>query len=154
MILRSGGNPDDARDIFQDALIVFLEKADSPEFNLSSSAETYLYSICKNIWLRQKKKKSRTGESTDGMESTDPLSEYFLEEINALQLRKIMDSYFNRLPLQCRQIIGYSLEQYSYDEIRLKLDLASVEYVRNRYYLCKKKLVEMISSDPSIKDMI
>ncbi len=47
------GNNEDAEDIFQEAIIVLLQKARQPDFVLTSSLKTYLYSVAKNLWLKR-----------------------------------------------------------------------------------------------------
>ena len=49
-ISKHGGNTDDAHDIFQDALLVLLDKIKQNDFQLSSSLNTYLFSISKYKW--------------------------------------------------------------------------------------------------------
>jgi RNA polymerase sigma factor (sigma-70 family) len=47
------GNNEDAEDIFQEAILVLLQKVRDPDFILTSSLKTYLYAICKNLWLKR-----------------------------------------------------------------------------------------------------
>ncbi|MBC7525477.1 MAG: sigma-70 family RNA polymerase sigma factor [Flavobacterium sp.] len=47
------GNNEDAEDIFQEAIIVLLQKVRQPNFILTSSLKTYLYAVAKNLWLKR-----------------------------------------------------------------------------------------------------
>jgi len=47
------GNNEDAEDIFQEAIIVLLQKVRQPDFVLTSSLKTYLYAVAKNIWFKR-----------------------------------------------------------------------------------------------------
>ncbi|HEY9256496.1 sigma-70 family RNA polymerase sigma factor, partial [Chitinophaga sp.] len=47
------GTAADAEDIFQETMIVFLQKIRQPEFILSSSLKTYLFAIARNLWLKK-----------------------------------------------------------------------------------------------------
>ena len=58
-VIKNNGNPDDARDIFQEAMIVLFEKARSGSFILSCQLQTYLYSVCRRLWLKRLQKQSR-----------------------------------------------------------------------------------------------
>lgn len=53
MVLRNNGTEQEALDIFQDALIVFWQKAMDSSFELTSKISTYLYSVCKNLWRKE-----------------------------------------------------------------------------------------------------
>lgn len=52
-IKQNQGNHQDAEDIFQEAIIVLLQKVRQPDFVLTSSLKTYLYAISKNLWLKR-----------------------------------------------------------------------------------------------------
>ncbi len=51
-ILQNQGRKEDAEDIFQEAVIVLLQKIRTPEFQLTASLKTYLFSISRNLWLK------------------------------------------------------------------------------------------------------
>lgn len=48
-----GGKEEDAEDAFQDSLLVLYEKAQDPEFCLTCKIGTYLFAVCKRIWLKK-----------------------------------------------------------------------------------------------------
>ena len=48
-ILNNNGSYDDARDIFQEAMIVLYENAKNESFVLTCQIKTYLYSICRRL---------------------------------------------------------------------------------------------------------
>lgn len=52
-ILQNSGSADDARDIFQNALIVIYNKASEKKIEITSSLKTYLYAVCRNLWLKE-----------------------------------------------------------------------------------------------------
>ena len=45
LIINNNGSSDDARDIFQEAVIVLYEKARTGTFELNCQLKTYLYSV-------------------------------------------------------------------------------------------------------------
>ena len=64
-IRRKGGNLEDAKDVFQEAIMVIFRKAQLAGFELKSSFYSFLFGICRNIWLQKiipetKKKKRKT----------------------------------------------------------------------------------------------
>jgi RNA polymerase sigma factor (sigma-70 family) len=50
MVYQMGGSLEDAKDIFQDGLIIMLEKIDNVDFTLTCKFKTYLYCVCENMW--------------------------------------------------------------------------------------------------------
>ena len=45
-MLNNNGNEDDAKDIFQESIIVLYEKVKAGKFELSSKLKTFIYSVC------------------------------------------------------------------------------------------------------------
>jgi DNA-directed RNA polymerase specialized sigma24 family protein len=62
-IHKSGGNLDEAKDIFQDALVIYYEKTRDESFQPEVNAEAYLTGICKFLWFKKHKIKSRLPET-------------------------------------------------------------------------------------------
>jgi len=52
-VRKMNGSFQDARDIFQDALVIYLEKSEGPGFASGSSPERYILGIAKHLWLRK-----------------------------------------------------------------------------------------------------
>jgi len=72
LITKNSGNIDSAKDIFQDALVILIEKVNRMELDLTCSIKTYLYSICRILWLKQLRKDKKTislDDSYDHLES-------------------------------------------------------------------------------------
>ena len=51
-ILNNNGSYDEARDIFQEAMIALYEKSQTDSFVLTCQIKTYLYSVCRRLWLK------------------------------------------------------------------------------------------------------
>ncbi|CAN5530106.1 hypothetical protein BH10BAC5_BH10BAC5_04950 [soil metagenome] len=52
-ILLNKGNTQDAEDIFQESLIILFKNDNKEDFILTSQPSTYIYSVCKNLWLKK-----------------------------------------------------------------------------------------------------
>ncbi len=53
LIINNNGTEDDARDIFQEALIVLYEKSKTDTFELNCQIRTYIYSVSRRLWLKK-----------------------------------------------------------------------------------------------------
>ena len=51
-ISKMGGTFDEAKDIFQDALVIYYEKVTNAAVSINSNEKDYLTAISKNLWLR------------------------------------------------------------------------------------------------------
>ncbi|RYE48368.1 MAG: sigma-70 family RNA polymerase sigma factor, partial [Sphingobacteriales bacterium] len=52
-VARLGGGLDEAKDIFHDALIIYLEKGREPGFKIKQSPVAYLTGIARILWIRK-----------------------------------------------------------------------------------------------------
>jgi RNA polymerase sigma factor (sigma-70 family) len=60
-ILNNNGTKEDAKDLFQEALIVLIQKLKIPEFELTANIKTYMYAIVRNLWLKKLRTDSKKG---------------------------------------------------------------------------------------------
>src|SRR6267142_3090177 len=55
-----GGSEQDADDIFQEAVVAFIDVVRKGKFRMESNVRTFLASIAKNYWFNELKKRGRT----------------------------------------------------------------------------------------------
>lgn len=137
IVLNNSGTEDEAKDIFQDALLVFWQKAISGNLTLTSKISTYIYSICLNLWRKELDRKSRnSGEMVD----TPVFQDYEREE-----KANIINDCINQLGETCRKILTYHyFDGLSMQDIAEKLEFANTDTAKTKKYKCKKKLDLMI----------
>lgn len=58
-IMGNKGSKDDAKDIFQEVMLVLLAKLNDPSFQLTASVGTYIYAVARNLWLNRLKENGR-----------------------------------------------------------------------------------------------
>jgi len=75
-ILNNRGDIDQARDHFQEALIVLFNNTLKPDFKLTCNVRTYLYSIIRNQWLKKISRQHRGGLKL--VMDEDPNKEYVI----------------------------------------------------------------------------
>jgi len=152
LVVRNHGKADDAKDVFQEAMVVIFRKTNEEEFKLQSSFTNYLYTVSRFIWLKILKRKRVFNEKIrDFIRPIDMESEDILD-IEASLERKVYQHYFSRLGKDCREILTMFYNEMSFREIALKLGKSSEEYIRKRKHACKEHLIRMIRSDPEVKD--
>ncbi len=100
-ITKNSGTEDDAKDVFQETLIVLLEKVSSDGFNLTSSLKTYVFAISSNLWLKRLRATSRFSAT-----KIDVYEQYLIDyeeaetEIHKEHQRKT-SSIFSRMTHKC-----------------------------------------------------
>ena len=75
LVLKNNGSEDDAKDIFQEAVIVLYNKVQTGNFELSSKLNTFLYSVCRRLWLKRLNHQSRNAGNVKDFEEFLPVDE-------------------------------------------------------------------------------
>ncbi len=142
MIKRMGGSNQDAEDIFQEALISILKKLDDKKLVLTARFSTYLYSVCKNLRLRQINEHEREKEYMYNY-----LKEVYYPEPGMLVTKEKQEEkfrhYFKQLSNVCKKILEYYILKQPVKEIAKELGNTE-KYVRKRKYECKNRLAKLV----------
>jgi RNA polymerase sigma factor (sigma-70 family) len=145
LILSNNGNEDDAKDIFQESVIVLYNKVKSGEFELNSKLKTFIYSVCHRLWLKRLNQKSRnvSGDLLDleNLESIDQDLAYH-EEKDA-QFRQ-MEKALVLLGEPCKTIIeDYYMQNRSMQDISEKFGYTNADNAKTQKYKCLQRLKKL-----------
>src|SRR6185312_16771970 len=58
-VSKMGGTFDEAKDIFQDALVIYYEKSVECSFELKTNEKAYILGIAKHLWFKQHRDNSK-----------------------------------------------------------------------------------------------
>lgn len=140
-IKKNGGVEDEAKDIFQEALIIFYQKAVSDEFVLTSKISTYIYSVCRFLWKDKLKTKNRF-ISDEGFEIPEDINQETLQD--EILENKYLDKVLKQLGDKCQSILdAYYVLKMSMKEIASKFDYSSVSSAKNQKYKCLERAKKM-----------
>jgi RNA polymerase sigma factor (sigma-70 family) len=150
-IKRHGGNDSDAKDAFQESLIVIFKLIQSNELDIKTDFGTYINGIAKRIWLKKIRRDTiheRFVMQSHPETTEDHPSDVELEgEMELALIRK----HILCLGEECRKVLIMSAEGISNEEIAEKLGYKSEKIVRSKKYKCKEALIQLIKSDPEFK---
>ena len=146
-IRRFGGNMENAKDIFQEAIIVLYQKAiDNPNFKLNCQVKTYLYEIVRRLWLaHQKKKGNQVLPLLENYEQAVDLQDEIIER-QKRQQEKYKESIaaIQQLAPQCQKILSsFYVHGLNLEEIAKALDIgkASVKTRKSQCFAQWRKLL-------------
>jgi len=147
LVITNSGTEEEARDVYQDALIVFWQKATSGNLVMTSKISTYIYSICQNLWRKELERKKRlSNEEKDTAVSMDT---------ETSERNKIIARCIDQLGETCKKVLMfYYFEEMSMQEIADKLGFANTDTAKTKKYKCKQKLDELVKSQYSEKDFL
>jgi RNA polymerase sigma factor (sigma-70 family) len=143
LVLKNSGSREDAEDLYQEALIILIKKVQTPGFLLSSSLNTYLYSICRFLWNERLKKKNKRIEVELQKEQlvfseSESESFYSTESTNILA-----EKAFQQLGEKCKQLLLlFYFKKQTMKDIALQLNFSSEKVAKNQKYRCLEKAKE------------
>lgn len=153
-IRSTGGTTDDAKDIFQDALLVIYEKSKKADFRLTSSFYTLLYGICRNILGNRLQKRSSTNELAMPEDKDYKADDDIQELIQQEEQDKVFWAAFKKLGADCQQIMRLFFEKVKMAEIVERLGLSSVSYAKKHKFQCKEQLVKLVRQDARFEELV
>lgn len=99
------GNNEDAEDIFQEAIMVLLQKIRQSDFVLTSSLKTYLYAIAKNLWLKRlRDNKMRIVDNELSLTTYETKTE-FIELEPEISNEEKVENWLQKITRKCQNIL-------------------------------------------------
>ena len=145
IVLSNNGTEEEAKDVYQEALLAFWQKAAKGELVLTSKISTYLYSICLNQWRKELDRKSRlTSEEVDGED---------YQQHEAKERVRIVRECIEELGDVCKNVLTYYyFDGLNMTDIARKMKFANTDTAKTKKYKCKKKLDSLIKAKYSTED--
>ncbi|HRH48474.1 MAG TPA: sigma-70 family RNA polymerase sigma factor [Panacibacter sp.] len=156
LVLQNAGSETDADDIMQDALVAIYHKAVTGNFMLTCPFEAFLYTICKNLWLMQLRKKSRQPVTNSGDAQYETGTDVFKEAeavINNNKRRLLLEKKFEQLGEGCRKVLELAWSGKPLDEVAALLN-NTYAYIRKKKSECMGKLSALIKQSPEYKTLL
>jgi len=152
-ILQNKGNEEDAKDVFQEVMIVLYRKLKETNFELTSSLKTYLYAIARLIWLKELSKRKTYINIEDTNDDYQDDNQGILDTIERNDRFRLYRSKFRELSKDCQRILSMYINEVSIREITLAMGYKSEQHTKNRHYRCKKSLIKRIRESKSYKEV-
>lgn len=150
LVTENGGMSEDAEDIFQDGIIIIYNKISLNQLTLTSSFKTYMYSVCRNLWLQKLSKRKAIFDKLTDVEEFIDLPNDILQETSAaeIEMHRIIQIHFLSLPEDCQKVLKLFIKNIPLREIAGIMGFKTENYAKTRKYLCKQELKKRIADDP------
>lgn len=147
-----GVDIDTAKDLFHDALIIYLEKQGSRTLNIHTSAKAYLIGITKILWAKKFRNDCRNIALNDQDDSLAvPEDFYTPEEERAAPLLH----YLQVAGKKCLQLLqAFYYEQLSIQEIAIRFGYRTRHSTTVQKYKCLEKVREQIKRSELYEEAI
>jgi RNA polymerase sigma factor (sigma-70 family) len=150
-ILNNNGTYDDARDVFQEAMITLYEKAKSESFVLTCQIKTYVYSVCRRLWLKRLQQMGRYVTQVEGFEETVPVEDDLEIHEKKNADFAIMERALGSLGEPCKSLIeAYYIHKKGMTEIAAEFGYTNADNAKNQKYKCLMRLKKLFFSQYNI----
>lgn len=144
LVLKSGCNEVVAREVFNDSLLLLIEKVQKPEFELTSKLTTYLYGINRFMVKNELRRQNKTAYE---LEWSDTLilseSDLGYDTEKEEQLNRL-DRILDQLSDKCRQIFElFYFRKESMETIAQTMNYSSVSSAKTQKYKCMEHALEL-----------
>jgi RNA polymerase sigma factor (sigma-70 family) len=152
LICTNNGTEQEAKDVYQEAVIAFYERLQQEDFTLTCRIKTYLYAVCRRLWLKRLAEKKRYNGNIPEVESFLGID----REIENIEEKEKSYSQMN-VALQglgepCRSIIeDFYIHDLSMEDIRVKFGYTNADNAKNQKYKCLQRLKKLFFEDKESK---
>ncbi len=150
LVVENGGREEDAEDIFQDGIIIIYNKINVNQLTLTSSFKTYMYSVCRNLWLQKLNKRKAIFDKLTDVEEYIDLPKTLLNEVTVreTEMHRIIQIHFLSLHEDCQKVLRLFTKNIPLRDIATVMGYKTEKYAKTRKYLCKEELKKRIADDP------
>ena len=141
LIINNNGSGDDAKDIFQETMIVLYEKVRSGVFELNCQIKTYVYSVSRRLWLKRLQQMNRYAPGLENLQETVSVEEEVEEHERINNEFQVMEKAINSLGEPCKSLLeAYYLQKKNMQEIAINFGYTNADNAKNQKYKCLMRL--------------
>lgn len=152
LVSATGGTNEDAMDIFQDGLIIMLEKIDNKDFVLTCKFKTYLYCVCEHLWKTVLDKRKAAANYITRRDD-DEFGEDISESLDDQMYKDIFTEVFETLDPVSKTILKMYWQDVGPQEIADKLGY-TYNYVRKKKSEAQGELTEKVKQHPGYRKIM
>lgn len=152
-VTTNNGSEDDAKDIYQEALIVLYEKVRSGSLELHCQLKTYLYSVGRRLWLKQLSRRSRfmvqdVETPANERQAMEQLNDDLQDHEERDRQFTLMADSLNRLGEPCRTLLeDFYIQHLSMQAITEKFGYTNADNAKTQKYKCLMRLKRLFFSE-------
>ncbi|MBX9853227.1 MAG: sigma-70 family RNA polymerase sigma factor [Cytophagaceae bacterium] len=144
---------EEAKDIFQEALLIFYKQVIGNKFDEKYEVAGFIYTIARNLWINRVNKKKRTvnmnEEEVPVSVETSVLDKMLMED-----RKEVIRKVFSKLGDKCRDLLTYTIFQdMSMEDVALRMEFNSANAATTAVFRCKQKLMAIVK-DSNIEDLL
>jgi RNA polymerase sigma factor (sigma-70 family) len=144
LIINNNGTQDDAKDIYHEDILVLYNKIKKGDFELNSKLKTFIYSVCRRLWLKRLSQMNRYGGDLRDFQEYSPVE----DEVEQHAERDIqftrMQSALQLLGEPCKTIIeDFYINNRSMQDICESFGYTNADNAKTQKYKCLQRLKKL-----------
>lgn len=152
LIQNNKGTEEDAQDIFQDALSMIYDKARQDKLHFNCAFKTYLYAVCRNMWLMVLRKKKTEGAMMKDTENDEVVDNSLVQDMTLARRRQVFTTHLENLGEDCRRVLKFFFAGKSLRQIAELMGFSEA-YAKKRKFVCQQKLIAAIEQDVLFREL-
>lgn len=153
LVIANSGTDQDAKDIYQETIIIVYEKLRFGNTTLTCSLKTFIYSIARNLWLKKLNRTNKKSVSIEENESFLDLSDDLHQAQNNEHLYLKIEQAMESLGEPCRSLIeDFYLKGLNLASITDKYAYNNSDTAKTQKYKCLMRLKRMFLNDISTEE--
>jgi DNA-directed RNA polymerase specialized sigma24 family protein len=145
-IKKMGGDLDDTKDVFQDALIIYYEKTKSTDYVIEVNERAYLTGICKYLWFQ----KQRQGSKYQRLD--DAINGGWIQQ-EEVRVSPAILNFIERAGKKCLDLLqSFYYERRSMTEISEQFKFSNERSATAQKYKCLEKVRAIIKNKSMQKE--
>ncbi|MEM6344818.1 MAG: sigma-70 family RNA polymerase sigma factor [Bacteroidota bacterium] len=143
---KQGAKAEEAKDLFQEAVIAVFENIRAGKFRGESKLGNYLLSVARFLWLNRVKR-SAIAERIHQAQTPEVSHPGPLPYLLAAEQSQQIQALFAALGEQCSEVLNRSIYwEDTMEELAASMGYASAQIARNKKYRCLERLRKMIKN--------
>lgn len=141
LVINNNGSADDAADLFQELMMVLYEKVKVGNFELNCQLKTFIYSVCRRMWLKKLQKSQRFQLPVETVEETiaveDELEYHQKQQADFL----LMENSMAKIGEPCKSLLeAYYIQKKPMQEIADFFGYTNADNAKTQKYKCLVRL--------------
>ena len=144
LVIKNHGSELEAKDVFQESVILLYEKLQQDEFDLRCSIKTFLYAISKRLWLKRWNEKKTKVFDTEIESDSGDFDEAYLAFEEQEKRFQSMNIALTQLGEPCTTILkDFYINDLSMVDIADKFGYTNAQNAKNQKYKCLQRLKKL-----------
>ncbi len=152
-MLKNSGGKDDAEAVLVEGVTHLILNVRKGQFKGGSTLGTYLFSICRGVWLKTLRKEKRYADleedTSTAMDNNSPL-QHFSES----ELQKEVGFLLGKIGAACQEVLRLWAQHYSMSEIAAQMEYKNAQISMNKKNKCLGKLKEIVRENQKYREQL